>query len=124
MLERGLTNGLYGGEIADIMERFSDGPFQIQVWRDLAPTRYKLYDATGIWLQSKPYLTTPAYQQVESVAHDYLDESLVPAYFQRLRSIPTSRPPPLKVRQANYVTRAFAALPQQDPSGSAGCTNC
>ena len=56
-LERGMTNRLTGTEIADVMERFSDAAFQIQVYRDLAVARNKLYDATGMWLNSKSYLT-------------------------------------------------------------------
>lgn len=113
MLERDLTNRLYGAEIADIMERFEEAPFQVQVWRDLAVARYKLYDATGIWLRSRRHVQASTYSQVEQFAQDYLDQKVVPAYFQRLKADPHAKAPELRVKAANYATRGFVALPEE-----------
>jgi hypothetical protein len=113
-LERGSTNGLLGPEIADIMDRFSDAGFQIQVYRDLVVARYKLYDATGIWLQSRPYVSDAIYGEIESAGQAYLDESLAPAYFRRLRQEPYAPAPRLKPKRANFVTRNFLTLPPNE----------
>ena len=112
-IERGLTNRLYGGEIADIMERFDQALFQIQVWRDLAVARYKLYDAVGMWLQSQTYVTPATYEEIKLAARDYLNQTLVPAYFQRLHNDPFGKALPLNIKQANYVTRGFSQLPEE-----------
>jgi len=113
-LERGVTNSLQTGEIADVMERFGEAPFQIQVYRDLAVARYKLYDATGMWLQSRSVVAQTTFDQVVSVAREYLAETLLPSYFNRLRENPHAQPPRLNLKQANYVTRNFSLLPRQE----------
>ena len=109
-LEQGLTNRLYANEIADLMERFEDAGFQIQVWRDLAVARYKLYDALGMWWQSRGVLPAATYSSVRSAADAYLDQTLAAAYFRRMAQEPYGQAPPLSVRHANYATRGFVAM--------------
>lgn len=113
-LERGATNNLLGPEIADVMERFEEAAFQVQVHSDLAVARYKLYDAAGMWLQSRAYLDEGTYRSVQVAARDYLAERIVPGYFARLRSDPFTQAPGLNLKSPNCVTRAFAQLPQRE----------
>lgn len=111
-LERGATNWLTGPEVASVMERFEESLFQIQVWRDLAVARYKLYDAVGMWLQSTRSLTPSTYEQVQSAANGYIEETLVPEYFSRLKSESSLSTPLLNLKVANYATRGYSQLPE------------
>lgn len=112
-LEKGLTNQLYGTEIADIMERFGDAPFQIQVWKDLAATKYKLYDAVGMWLQSKSCLTGKGYEQVLSSASAYIDETIAPDYFRRIRTGVADKVS-FPLHRVNYATKNFTTTLSED----------
>ncbi len=85
-IEKGVTHQLTAEEVGSVMRRFSGSPFQEQVARDLGRSRYKLYDAVGMWLQSERYVDEPTYRTIEGIARSYLDESLVPGYFSRLRA--------------------------------------
>jgi len=84
-IEKGMTHQLTAAEVVEIMRQFNDSPFQEQVARDLGRSRYKLYDAVGMWLQSDRYVDDRTYRTIEGIARSYLDESLVPGYFGRIR---------------------------------------
>ena len=84
-LENGVSNQLTAAEVGNIMRQFNGSPFQEQVARDLRGARYKLYDAVGMWLQSQRYVDEATYRTIEGIARSYLDESLVPGYFGRIR---------------------------------------
>ncbi len=84
-IEKGVTHQLTAEESNGFMCRFNGSPFQEQVARDLARSRYKLYDAVGMWLQSKRYVDERTYRTIEGIARSYLNESLVPEYFARLK---------------------------------------
>ena len=84
-IEKGVTHQLTAAEVENIMRQFNGSPFQEQVARDLRGARYKLYDAGGMWLQSEKYVDARTYRAIEGFAKSYLDESLVPGYFGRLR---------------------------------------
>ena len=84
-LEKGMTHQLDLEEVNQITRKFK-GPFQEQVSRDLRGARYKLYDAVGMWLQSERYVDDRTYRTIEGIARSYLDETLVPEYFARLKN--------------------------------------
>lgn len=90
-LEKGMTHQLTPDEVNQITGRFNGSPYQEQVARDLRGTRYKLYDAVGMWLQSERYVDEPTYRTIKEIARSYLDESLVPGYFSRLQQGQSSR---------------------------------
>ena len=85
-LEKGLTHQLTSAEVNKIMRKFNGSPFQEQVVRDLRGARYKLYDAVGMWLGSRQYVDEETYRAIEGIAKSYLDESLVPGYFGRIKN--------------------------------------
>lgn len=85
-IEKGVTHQLTSVEVGEIMRKFEGSPFQEQVTRDLRGARYKLYDAVGMWLQSERYVDEPTYRSIEAIARSYLNESLVPGYFTRLKT--------------------------------------
>lgn len=109
----GLTNWLYGSEMADLMERLEDSAFEIQLWRGLVVATHKLYDALGMWLQSRAFLSAATRLSLRSAANSYLDQTLTTAYFRRLEQEPHGEAPRLMVRQANYATRGFVAMPPE-----------
>ena len=83
--ERSVTHQLTPDEVNKIMRKFNGSPFQMQVERDLRVGRYKPYDVVGMWLQSEQYVDQRTYRAIEKIARSYLDESLVPGYFTRLK---------------------------------------
>lgn len=85
-LEKGLTHKMTAQEVNGIISKFNDSDFQIQVKRDLLGPKYKLYDALGMWLGSRNYVDERTYGTIEGIARSYLDESLVPEYFGRLKA--------------------------------------
>ena len=90
-LEKGLTHQLTSAEVDKIMRKFNGNSFQEQVVRDLRGARYKLYDAVGMWLGSRQYVDEKTYRTIERIAKSYLDDSLVPGYFSRIRGSVTTR---------------------------------
>lgn len=91
-LEKGLTHKLTYAEVDQIQRKFDGSPFQEQVVRDLRGARYKLYDAVGMWLGSQQYVDEKTYRTIEGIAKSYLDESLVPGYFSRIKNRAASIP--------------------------------
>lgn len=68
-----------------------------------------------MWLQSRAAVGPETNDQVESCGRTYLDESLVPEYFRRLRERPHDPAPALNLRRRlGYATPAFHALPEDE----------
>lgn len=111
--ERGSTHQLYGAEIANIMECFDESLFQIQFWRDLPVAKYKSYDAAAMWFGQTGSISDELYQQAEIVGKAYLNEELVPEYFQRLNGPEGENALDLAPRIADYATRGFVSLPHE-----------